>query len=464
MDRTQEQLWRRLQGYGQEHLAAFWRQLDPAARERLAAQIEAVDLDLVTRLFREGGQRTDWAELAARAESPPAFRLDGKGFSLDHALRRGAEALRQGKVGMILVAGGQGARLGFDHPKGMLPLGPVSHRPLFQILIELLLAVGRKYGVRIPLYLMTSDATHEETLAFLGRHDRFGLPAEDLRVFRQGRMPAVDAESGGILLSRPDSLFFGPDGHGGALAALHRWGCLEDARRRGVEHFFYGQVDNPLIRICDPKMVGCHLLANSEMTTQVVHKTDPLEKVGNAALIDGRLRIIEYSDLPDEAARSRSPDGTLRFWAGSIAVHVFDVAFLERMAERTDVLPWHLAKKKASYVDQHGCVVVPDEPNAIKFERFIFDLLPWARNAVVVEEAKVDCFAAVKNARGAATETEDTAKAAMTAQHARWLRAAGATIDPGVAVEIHPFWALDAEETAQKIHPGLHITQNTYFH
>jgi UDP-N-acetylglucosamine/UDP-N-acetylgalactosamine diphosphorylase len=248
------------------------------------------------------------------------------------------------------------------------------------------------------------------------------------------------------------------------LDALLRHGCLADAKRRGVEQFCYGQVDNPLIRICDPKIVGYHLLAGSEMTTQVVEKSDPLERVGNVALVDGRLRIIEYSDLPEEAARRRQGNGTLLFWAGSIAVHVFDAAFLERMAERAGALPFHRALKKAPFIDESGRRVQPKTQNAIKFERFIFDLLPWARNAIVVEEAKEDSFAAVKNAVGAPTETAATAQAAMVAQHARWLRAAGAQVDEGVAVEINPLWALDADEVARKVEPGLHVTEDTYFH
>jgi UDP-N-acetylglucosamine/UDP-N-acetylgalactosamine diphosphorylase len=465
MDTMKQQLLARLRPYGQEHLVAFWEQLDLAARQRLARQIEEIDFELVARCFQGGDGGPDWAELAARAQSPPAFRSDGAGaeFTVEQARRRGAEALRAGKLGMILVAGGQGTRLGFDHPKGMLPLGPISRRPLFQILIELLLAVGRRYRVHIPLYLMTSDATHDETLEFLDSHDRFGLPAEDVQVFRQGRMPAVDARSGKILLADRGSLFLAPDGHGGTLAALHRHGCLEDARRRGIEQFFYGQVDNPLIRLCDPKIVGCHLLSGSEMTTQVVRKSDPLEKVGNVVLIDGRLRIIEYSDLPEDAARRRDEDGSLQLWAGSIAVHVFDVDFLRRMVEQPGALPLHRACKATPHIDEEGRPIQPEKPNVVKFERFIFDLLPWARKAIVVEEAKEDSFSAVKNAAGAATETAATAQAAMIAQHARWLRAAGAVVEEGVAVEINPLWALDAEEVARKIKPGLHVTQDTYF-
>ena len=275
-------------------------------------------------------------ELAARAEPPPAFRLDAaqNPFTPQQARQRAEESLRAGEFGAILVAGGQGTRLGFDHPKGMFPIGPLSGKTLFQIHVEKIVAAGRRYGVRIPLYLMTSPATHEETVAFFAAHDRFGLPEEDLIVFCQGTMPAVDAQTGRVLLEAPGRIAASPDGHGGMLAALDRSGALDDIERRGIRHLFYFQVDNPLVDICGREFVGYHLLAGSEFSTQVIAKRDPLERVGNVVQVDGRLMVIEYSDLPDEAAKRRNADGSLAIWAGSIAVHVMDAALLRRLAER----------------------------------------------------------------------------------------------------------------------------------
>jgi UDP-N-acetylglucosamine/UDP-N-acetylgalactosamine diphosphorylase len=309
---------------------------------------------------------------------------------------------------------------------------------------------------------MTSPATHDETIAFLDRHDRFGLPAEDLRIFCQGTMPAVDADTGKLLLAEPGSLFLSPDGHGGMLAALDASGCLTDCRQRGVDVLFYQQVDNPMVSMCDPEFVGYHLLAGSELSSQVVAKRHPYEKVGVVASINGQLRTIEYSDLPADQAERANPDGSLFHWAGSIAVHVFNVAFLERVAGNQKALPFHRARKKVPYVDQSGERIEPDAPNAFKFERFIFDLLPSAARPTVVEIDPAEGFAPVKNAHGEA-ETPETARAAMVRQHARWLRAAGATVDEGVTVEINPLFALDAEELATKIEADLHVTQSTYF-
>lgn len=451
----------------QEHLLAFWEQLDPAGRESLARQIEGIDFRLLKRLFSQRQDQGNFRGLALRAKPPRAFRLDASKnrFSPDEARARGRQALAAGQVGVILVAGGQGSRLGFDHPKGMFPIGPVSNRTLFQIHIEKLLATAGRYGVRIPLYLMTSPATHEETVSFLAEHDRFGLAAEDLHIFCQGTMPAVDAATGRVLLEAPGRLALSPNGHGGTLAAFASSGAMDDARRHGIRQLFYFQVDNPLVDIGGAEYVGYHVLAGAEMTTQVIAKREPLEKVGNVVDVDGRLLVIEYSDLPDDVARRTNPDGTLAIWAGSIAVHVFELDFLNRAAglldSQSDVLPFHVAHKKVAYVDPSGRRISPEKPNAIKFERFIFDLMPAAKNAIVVEVDPEMAFAPLKNASGAAGDTPESVKAQMAALHRGWLKAAGAEVAE-LPVEISPFLALDAEELRQKVQPGTRIDEPTY--
>jgi len=455
----------RLRPHGQEHVLRFWEELPDDQRASLAGQIDAIDLDLIERLFRERADATDRADAIDRATRPRAFRLGETGpFDADKARQRGQQALRDGTIGVVVVAGGQGSRLGFPHPKGMFPIGPVSGRSLFQVHIEKIRAAGRRYGVQIPLYVMTSPATHEETVAFLNEHDRFGLAAEDLIVFCQGTMPALDAETGRLLLAEKGSLFLSPDGHGGTLAALAKNGCLEHARDRGITQLFYFQVDNPLVRICEPELVGYHLHAESEMSSQVVKKIRGDERVGNIVQIDGRSRVIEYTELPDDAALRRADDGSLYFWAGSIAIHVFDVAFLDRMVNQADALPFHRADKKVPHVGPDGQHVDPDTPNAVKYERFIFDLMPHAKNAVVVEADQAEVFAPVKNKPGdPGGETPETARAAMVGLHARWLVEAGATVEPGTPVEINPLFAMDAGELTTKIEPGLVIQEPTYF-
>lgn len=455
----------RLEAAGQQHLVQFIDELNEAERRQLEEQISQIDLALIQSLGQQAEDRGQWADMARRCSPPSAVRLQDQPprFSQAAAPARGEEALRAGQVAAILVAGGQGTRLGFDHPKGMFPIGPVSDHTIFQILIERIRATSQRYGAAIPLFLMTSPATHHETIEFLNEHDRFGLPADDLFVFCQGTMPAVSEADGKLLLASKSSLALAPDGHGGMLAALARSGALDSAAERGIEHFSYGQIDNPLVQLCEPTLVGYHLLAESELTSQVVEKTEPLEKVGNVVMVDGKMRIIEYSDLPEDVANWRNEDGSLTVWAGSIAVHVFALSFLQRMQSNPNALPFHLASKKVPFVDEAGVLQSPDQPNAIKFERFIFDLLPWAENAIVVEGDKSKVFAPLKNASGAATDTPEFVKNAMVQVHSEWLRSAGVQVREGVPVEISPLWALDADQVKQRVTEPQTIEQPTYF-
>lgn len=463
-DRTQ--LESELQTYGQTHLLRFWDELDAAGRRRLAEQIAAIDLALITRLSRSAAESQDWAALSRRADPPPALRIHDRAatapFGDGAAAARGNNELAAGKIGVLLAAGGQGSRLGFEHPKGMFPIGPVSGASLLQIHVEKVVALARRYQVRVPLYVMTSPVTHDVQAAFLSKHDRFGLPTEELTLFCQGTMPAIDAETGKLLLAAKDSLFLSPDGHGGTVAALAASGAIDDMRRRGIEHLFYLQVDNPLTPIGDAEFIGCHLLADSDLTSIAVAKQTPKDRLGNFALIDGRLQMIEYSDFPDDVADKRDATGELMFWAGSIAVHVFRVEFLERALTLKDALPFHVARKRVPHVDRTGKLIDPQEPNALKFERFIFDLLPHARRPLVVEYAEQDVFAPLKNAPGAERDTADYVQRFMVAQHRSWLEAAGTRVASGVPVEISPLWALDAQGVAARTDRPARIDGPTY--
>jgi len=434
---------------GQGALAEQWVRLEAADRDRLARQLADIDLDQVQRLFLAEEEQIDWGDLARRAEPPPAIRIAELHRQAESARRQGEAALRAGQTAVILVAGGQGSRLGFHHPKGMFPLGPVSGHSIFQILLERVLATSRRYGAAVPLYIMTSPATHQETVDYLVQNAWFGLPESEVTIFCQGTMPAVDARSGQLLLSAPGDLALAPDGHGGMLSAFVSSGCLEQARDRGIKYFSYGQIDNPLVQICQPELIGFHLMADSEMTSQVVEKIDPMEKVGNVVMVDGQMRVIEYSDLPIDAAQLRNADGRLAIWAGSIAVHVFSLDFLQRVSGQADALPFHRASKKVPFVDSHGVIRKPSAPNGVKFERFIFDLLPLAQRAIVVEGVKEEVFSAVKNAAGAATETAETSRRAMVALHTGWLNAAGIDVTAGTDVEISPLWALDEQQVVE---------------
>jgi UDP-N-acetylglucosamine/UDP-N-acetylgalactosamine diphosphorylase len=462
---TKDDLLTLLKPFGQEHLVAFWDSLTEAQRAKLSAQLASIDFQRLLSTLKGSRAREDWAVLARRADGPPAIRLGRRDnrYAAQEARLAGERALREGRVGVVLVAGGQGTRLGFDHPKGIYSIGPVSQASLFQILLEKVVATSRRYGMSLPLYIMSSSATHEETCAYLNTQERFGIPSADLTVFCQGAMPAVDAETGKVLLEASDALALSPDGHGGMPAALRASGALADIRRRGIEHLFYMQVDNPLVVVCDAEFIGYHLLAQAELSTQVVAKTTPHDRVGNVVSVDGHVRIIEYSDLPDDAAEQRLPDGSLKLWAGNTAIHVFAVDLLDRASRSESELPYHLARKKVPYVDDRGNLIEPTGPNAIKFEQFIFDLLPTARNPIVVEVDEATHFAPVKNAPGAERDSPEKVQAQMVALHRHWLEHAGARVSPNVAVEISPLFALDADEVQRKVSRATFIESPVCF-
>lgn len=459
-----------LRPHNQLHVLQFWDELDAAGREQLAGQVRSIDFDLLDSLFRDEIDQPDWAELARQASPPPAVRLHERApgatnplnITAEAARRAGVAALEAGEVGVILVAGGQGSRLGFEKPKGMYPIGPLSKATLAQIHLEKIRAIAKRHGKSVPLYMMTSPVTHDDTLEFLADNAHFGLSKDDLFVFCQGTMPAVDAKTGQVLLEAKDSIFLSPDGHGGTVAALGASGAFDHMRRRGIKHLFYFQVDNPLAPICDAELIGFHILAKSELTSLAIAKQSPQERLGNFVMINDRVSIIEYSDFPDDVAEQRDANGELVYWAGSVAIHVFDVAFLERSLKLKDTLPFHVARKKAEYIGDDGKLAKPSEPNALKFERFIFDLLPHAERPIVVEYAEEEAFAPLKNASGAPKDTPEYVHKFLLDQHRRWLEAAGAHVAPGVHVEISPLYALDADEVAQRVKAGTRFERSEY--
>jgi UDP-N-acetylglucosamine/UDP-N-acetylgalactosamine diphosphorylase len=461
-------LLERLERHGQAHLARWWSELDGPSRAHLAAEIAAIDFDRVDRLIAElvlgkpvVAAAPDQVQPVDVARLP---QTDGERMVRLRTSGIGSDALASGEVGVILVAGGSGTRLGFEGPKGTFPIGPVSSASLFQIHAEKIVALGRRFGHIIPLYIMTSPENHTATVAFFDQHDHFGL--ERLRFFTQGQMPAFDQATGKILMAAKDHLALSPDGHGGTLSALAAPAdgggpsCLDEMRELGVKTLFYFQVDNPLVRIAEPAFIGLHLEAAAEISFKVVERLSPDEKLGVVVSVDGRPQVIEYSDLPPELASRRGRDGALELWAGSIAVHILDRAFIERLSTEHR-LPYHRAVKKVSYVGEDGQIRRPDSPNAIKLEQFIFDALPLAERWTVVETDRAGEFEPLKNAVG--PDSPATVHQRMSDQFGNWLEQAGATVprrpDGSVpfGIEISPLFALDAAELKSKIEPGLVI-------
>ncbi|MBL0927886.1 MAG: UDPGP type 1 family protein [Phycisphaerales bacterium] len=466
----------RLARAGQEHLLHFWDRLADAQRAQLLADLESIDFEHLPRLVDQYVRNKPNFAPAGRMEPAPYYPKDAHSpvRHWDRAAyrRKGEELLRAGKVAAFCVAGGQGTRLGYDEPKGKYPGGAVTGKPLFQCLAEYVLAASRRWGRPVPFYVMTSPINHESTVAFFREKNHFGLAERDVMFFPQGVMPSLDLHSGRVLLDQPHRVATNPDGHGGSLRALWHSGAVADMRARGVEHISYVQVDNPLARVIDPVFIGLHASApdsSGEMSSKMVAKVDPAEKVGVFASVDGKTQVIEYSDLPAELAQSRDADHTLRFCAGSIAIHLIGVEFVARLnAGGGFALPFHRAEKKVPFVDQAtGQRVEPKAPNAVKLETFVFDALPLARASIVVETDRIEEFAPIKNAEG--QDSPHTCRRLQTERAARWLEAAGVQIprDPTghaqCTLEIGPLSAMDPEDIPgikglpRRIEPGASL-------
>jgi UDP-N-acetylglucosamine/UDP-N-acetylgalactosamine diphosphorylase len=460
-----EHLRSELQKFNQMHIVQFWDELDDRQRHALVEDLESVDLALLQKLHNSPAEEVDWQALAAQAEPPTAIRVSDQQDPnlLRQARELGEEALRNGEVAVVIVAGGQGTRLGFSKPKGLFPIGPLSERTLFQVLFDQVKARVKRYGKALPVLLMTSPLTHDETQHYVREQEYFGLDESDVCLFCQGTMAAVDRDSGKLLLDQKHRLALSPDGHGGMVRALERSGTLNQLRERGIKYLYYCQIDNPLAQVASPELLGFHRLRESELTTQVVKKVGPLERVGNVVDIDGQLRIIEYSDLPEEAAQLLNDEGELKLWAGNIAIHVFNVDFLDRVKDSVQALPFHTALKKVPFVNEQGERVQCETPNGMKFERFIFDLLPAAKNALAVESEKNRSFAPVKNAPGSAADTPELAQKAMHDQALQMLLDAGVDCSAAGTVEINPLFAIDVDELRQRLDDKRPVTGDRYY-
>ena len=463
----------KFQQAGQGQVFAFYDRLEAVEQQALVAEAQEIDLDELARLTRTLLAKNAVATVNLDGLAPaPYVPLPGNGGDVAawaRAKAAGEAALRAGRVAAFTVAGGQGTRLGYDGPKGTFPVTPVKKKTLFQVFAEKIRAAGDRYGRPLHWFIMTSHANHAATEAFFSEHKFFGLDRARVHFFRQGRMPAVDFD-GKILLEAPGGIAMSPDGHGGSLRALERSGSLDFLKDEGVDTISYFQVDNPLVRCIDPAFLGWHLEQGSEMSSKMVPKAYADEKLGHFCTQRGRLVVIEYSDLP--VAWQREPDpatGRLRFLAGSIAIHVLDREFIRRIAAEGTSLPFHRADKKISALDAAGRAVKPDKPNGVKFEMFVFDALPLAKNPVVIETARADDFSPVKNAEG--VDSPRSCRDDQLRQFARWLRAAGETVEtdaggrPSAMLEVSPLFGYDEEtfiESWRKLTPRPAVTDGLY--
>jgi UDP-N-acetylglucosamine/UDP-N-acetylgalactosamine diphosphorylase len=440
-----EQLRQLLARHKQQRLLAYLEGADPQVARRLSEQLATISLDEFFEIVGSATEST--TRLPDNLTPHPVMRRD----ELDVATLRtlGERAIRDGELAFMVVAGGQGSRLGFEHPKGMFPIGVVSEASLFQIHCEKIVAFGRYYGFTPHLFVMTSRLNRDETEMFLRQHQFFGLTEGSVHLFEQGDLPAVDAGDE-LILSERDALFWAPDGHGGALKALRTSGMIERMRSLGVRYLSYFQVDNPLVDVCCPLFLGAHIREGAEVSTKVIRKRSPLEKLGNPVFMEGRAQVVEYSDLPRELAERQDSNGDIVFAFGSIGIHLFDVSFIESITTASLRLPYHVARKAIPFFNPAtGAVETPREPNGRKFEQFVFDAIPMAAKSLFFETERDDEFAPLKNRDG--EDSIASCRAGQSYRFKRWLARAGFDVSGVREIEIAPSFAVCEEEFAAKI-------------
>ena len=432
---------------GQSHLIAHLATLSQADRSRLEEDLLGVDLSWLAAQVAAASASAEGSLHGETLSACPALE-EGEHPDRDRdAFRVGADRLREGRVAAMVVAGGQGSRLGHPGPKGTYRGTPLSGKSLFQLFAEKLLALREEFGRTPPFLVMTSPENDAVTQDFFHSHGYFGLRPEEVFFFTQGTVPAVDL-GGRLILREPAELFRNPDGHGGSLTALQAHGLLNKLRQRGIEDIFYFQVDNPLVRLCDPLFLGYPSLHRSQFSSKAVRKRHPGEKVGVFVQRGGRAGVIEYSDLGEELSCQRDPKGHLLFGCGNIAVHILDVNFVADLTANGRLsLPCHRARKKIPCFDP---LLGASVTEGIKFESFIFDALPLAQRSLVLLVPRQEEFSPIKNPHG--EDSPETSWRDQVALHAAWLEAVGVPVDrhpdgsPVGMIEIGPRFASRAAQ------------------
>ncbi|WP_432798728.1 UTP--glucose-1-phosphate uridylyltransferase [Poriferisphaera sp. WC338] len=451
-----------LEALGQEHVLHFYAGLDAASKEKLLDQIESVDWEELSGLIESHVKVKPEVHLSEDIEPAPWYPsvpAEGDEKKYEKALALGHKLIKDGRVAAFTVAGGQGTRLGWAGPKGTFAATPLRGVTLFGCFAEYIRHVQKKYDCTVPWYIMTSPLNHTETVKFFEENEYLGLDKANVMLFPQGMMPAVDCESGKVLLQEVDSIALSPNGHGGSLKALYTSRAIHDMRQRGIQHISYVQVDNPLVKLIDPMFIGLHAMDESEMSSKMLPKRDPFEKLGNFCKVDDKVTVIEYSDLPDELAVQRGDDGELKFLAGSVAIHAMTVDFVEKLNKGGFGLPFHRADKKVPYLDfETKLPVNPEEPNGVKLETFVFDALPLCEVSIVYEALREEEFAPIKNADGPGVlDSPATSKQMQSDRAGRWLEANGVDVPRDAhghvdaMIEISQVTAVDAEGLAK--HP-----------
>ncbi|KAK3509017.1 hypothetical protein QTP70_018528 [Hemibagrus guttatus] len=425
----------KLESAGQSHVLRFWSELSDGDRDAFLAELSQLDPGELVRHCRSAAEAVrqspgEEERLCGRMEPVEGEFIGGVRRSAPGSLQEweeeGFSQIAQNKVAVLLLAGGQGTRLGVSYPKGMYDVGLPSGKTLYQIQAERIRKVqnlaSEKCGAKctVPWYIMTSEFTLEPTEKFFKENSYFDLDPSNVVMFEQRMIPAVDFD-GKIILEKKNKIAMAPDGNGGLYRALLDNKVFEDMERRGVQYIHVYCVDNILVKLADPLFIGFCVKKGADCGAKVVEKAYPSEPVGVVCRVDGVYQVVEYSELEPETAEQRHAGGELVYNAGNICNHFFTRDFLLEVAlNYQDQLKQHVAIKKVPFVDEEGNSVKPTKPNGIKMEKFVFDVFQFSKKFVAFEVLREDEFSPLKNADGAPVDTPTTVRRSLLAQHYRW--------------------------------------------
>ena len=405
MDEKLKQVEQILKKYGQEQLLDGYNRL-PGEKEKqdFLNSILTVDFNQIEKLYASCKESKDFSN----SKIEPIDFLDKSKLSKEEYEKYekiGLKKIKDGKLAVVTMAGGQGTRLGHTGPKGTYDLGLDTHKSIFEILCDTLKEAREKYKVDIPWYIMTSDENNAETEAFFKKNNYFGYPEKCITFFKQGKLPMLSTE-GKVLLNENGEIKEAADGHGGIFQSMVKDGVIYDMKARGIEWVFIGGVDNVLVKMVDAVLIGLaeekHVLAAGKS----IVKAGPKEKVGVFCKKNGKPSVIEYSEISEEMAAETTADGELKYGESHILCNLFNIKAIEKISKME--LPYHVAFKKAKYLDKDGNVVSPTEPNAYKFEAFLFDAFESLDDMAILRVKREDEFAPVKNAEG--VDSPETAR------------------------------------------------------
>ena len=387
-----QEAYEKLEKYGQTHVLRYYEELSGAQKEELLAQIEQTDFDVVSLC-----KKKETLNPRGKIEPIGVMELPEIEANKETYTKIGLEAIKAGKVGAVLLAGGMGTRLGSDAPKGVYNIGLTKDVFIFQRLIENLMDVVNQAGAWVPLYVMTSDKNHDATVSFFKEKNYFGYNADYVTFFMQDMAPACDYE-GKVYLEAKYKMSTSPNGNGGWFLSMMKWGVADRIREAGVEWLNVFAVDNVLQRIAGPCFVGATIATNCAVGAKVVAKNAPDEKVGAMCLEDGRPSIVEYYDMTPELMAAKNEKGDPAYHFGVILNYLFRVKDLEEIVARK--LPLHIVEKKIPYLNEKGEPVKPEEPNGYKFEQLVLDMIHELDSCLPYEVVRNKEFAPIKNKTG----------------------------------------------------------------